>query len=101
MRIDKTAPDGAGAISLNEVVHRISNRLSAHADALDLFRSKLAAYGYMDLQEYSIQKYQHSSIQRYRVDGSFPRLVAQSVPAQIVSLHYELSLPALAGWLKG
>jgi hypothetical protein len=101
MRIDKTAPDRTGAISLNDVVYRISDRLSAHIDALDLFRSKLVAYGYMDLQEYSVQKYQYSAMQRYGVDESFPRLTTQSVPTQVVSLHYELSLPALADWQKG
>lgn len=101
MRIDKVAPDRAGAFSLNDVVYRIYDKLSSHAEALGLFRSKLAAYGYMDLQEYSEQKYQHSAVQRYRVDESFPRLTTHSVPAQIVSLHYELSLPALADWLKG
>ena len=101
MRIDKCAPDRAGAISLNDVVYRISDRLSSSVDALDVFRSKLAAYGYIDLQEYSEQKYKYSAMQRYRVDESFPRITARSVPAQIVSLHYELGLPALAGWLKG
>jgi hypothetical protein len=101
MRIDKAAPGRAGVISLNDVVYRINGKLSSYADALDLFRGKLAAYGYMDLQEYSEQKYQHSAIQRYRVDKSFPRLTAHSIPAQIISLHYELSLPAVADWLKG
>jgi len=101
MRIDKVAPDRAGAISLNDVVYRISDRLLSHVDALDLFRSKLAAYGYIDLQEYSEQKYQYSAMQRYKVDESFPRLTSRSVPAQIISLHYELSLPALADWQKG
>jgi hypothetical protein len=101
MRIDKVAPDRTEAIPLNEVVHRVSDRLSGNVDALDLFRTKLTAYGYIDIQEYSEQKYRCSAIQRYCVDKSFPRLTAQLVPAQIVSLHYELSLSALADWKKG
>lgn len=100
MRIDKVAPDRAGAISLNEVVHRISERLIGNADALDLFRAKLSAYGYIDLQEYSEQKYYWSGKQSYRVDDSFPKLTATNVPAQIVSAHYELNLPSLVGWEK-
>jgi hypothetical protein len=97
-RIDKTAPDRAGAFSLNEVVFRISEMLIGSAEAIDLFRSKLSAYGYIDLQEYSEQKYCCSGTQRYRVDESFPKLTAANVPSQVASLHYELSLPALADW---
>jgi hypothetical protein len=98
-RIDKVAPERAGAISLNDVVRRISYKLTG--ETLDLFRAKLYAYGYIDLQEYSEQKYHCSATQRYRVDDSFPRLTCESVPTQIVSVHYELSLTSLAEWLKG
>lgn len=101
MRIDKAAPDKVGAVSLNDIVYRILDRISSNIDALDLFRSKLAAYGYIDLYEYSQQKYYCSAMQCYRVDQAFPRLTRQSVPTQIVSVHYELSLPALLPWLKG
>lgn len=99
-RIDKTAPEKAGAFSLNDVVRRISFILAGNAEALDLFCAKLSAYGYMDLQEYSEQKYFCSSTQRYFVDESFPKLTRANVPAQISALHYELDLPSLAGWRK-
>jgi len=100
MRIDKVAPERIGAISLNDIVHQISGKLSTHMDALDLFRTKLTAYGYIDLQDYSEQKYHYSALQRYRVDESFPQLTRKSVPVQIVSLRYELNLPSLADWQK-
>ncbi len=100
MRIDKAAPDKAGALSLNDAVHQISSKLIAATDALDLFHSKLCACGYIDLQEYSEQKYYCSGLQRYSVDGTFPRLIRQNVPIQVESLHYELSLSSLADWLK-
>lgn len=96
MRIDKVAPERANAFSLNDIVHRICNNLDS--DAFNLFRSKLVAYGYLDLQEYSEQKYYHSDTQRYNVDDTFPRLIAKLVPPQITSLHYELDLPSLANW---
>lgn len=101
MRIDKSAPDKAGALSLNSAVKQISSKLTDALDALDLFRSKLSAYGYIDLQEYSEQKYYCSGSQRYGVNGTFPRLIRQNVPTQVESLCYELSLPSLADWLKG
>lgn len=99
-RIDKASPDKAGAVTLNDIVRRMSTSLMGHADALDLFRTKLSQYGYLDLQEYSEQKYYCSGIQRYCVDESFPRLTSENVPPQVVSLHYELNLPSLMDWLK-
>jgi hypothetical protein len=100
MRIDKAAPDKSGALSLNDAVRQVSSRLTDASDALDLFRSKLSAYGYIDLQEYSEQKYFCSGSQRYDVNGTFPKLTRQNVPTQIESLHYELSLPSMTDWLK-
>lgn len=99
-RIDKAAPEKSGAFSLNDVVCRISSILVGDAEALDLFRAKLSAYGYMDLQEYSEQKYFCSSTQRYLVDESFPKLTKANVPAQVSALQYELDLPSLSGWRK-
>lgn len=101
MRIDKTAPDKSGALSLNDAVRQIGSKLTDASDVLDLFRSKLSAYGYIDLQEYSEQKYFCSGMQRYDVNDTFPKLTRQNVPAQIESLHYELSLPSMTDWLKG
>lgn len=99
-RIDKSPPDKAGAVSLNDIVRRMSASLIGNAEALDLFRTKLSQYGYIDLQEYSEQKYHCSGTQRYCVDDTFPKLTSDNVPAQVVSLHYELDLPSLAGWMK-
>jgi hypothetical protein len=97
-RIDKVAPDRPGAFSLNEIVRQISGLLIGTVEAFDLFQAKLNSYGYIDLQEYSEQKYYYSAKQRYCVDGSFPRLTAKNVPTQVAALHYELSLPALVNW---
>lgn len=97
-RIDKVAPERTDSISLNEVVQRISNRIEG--EALDLFCAKLYAYGYIDLREYSEQKYHCSATQRYCVNDFFPRLTRKTVASQIASLQYELSLPSLADWLK-
>lgn len=99
-RIDKAAPEKRGAFSLNDAVRRISSKLIGDVDALDLFRAKLIAYGYMDLQEYSEKKYFCSSTQRYLVNESFPKLIKANVPAQVTAVHYEIDLPSLTGWRK-
>lgn len=100
IRIDKAAPRKTGAFSLNDVVRRISSMIMGNAEALDLFRAKINAYGYMDLQEYSEQKYSYSGTQRYLVDELFPKLTRADVPSQVLSLHYELDLPSLEEWRK-
>ncbi len=97
-RIDKVAPERTGAISLNDVVYRISRLLINNTDALELFRAKLNEYGYIDLSEYSEQKYFCSGTQRFRVDENFPKLTAANVPTQVASAHYELDLPSLVDW---
>lgn len=101
LRIDKTAPEKNGAISLNDMVRQICEQLSGDSDALDSFRSKLATCGYIDLQAYSEQKYYCSGTQCYSVNETFPRMTKKTVPTQIVSLHYELNLPSLQEWQKG
>lgn len=99
-RIDKVAPEKSGAVSLNDVVRRVSEALIGSADSLDLFRTKLSQYGYIDLQEYSEQKYYYSGVQHYRIDEAFPKLTSTIVPKQVIALHYELDLPSLTDWLK-
>ncbi len=101
MRIDKASPDKAGALSLNDAVRQISNNIADTSDALDLFHSKLSAYGYIDLQEYSEQKYYCSGSKRYSVNDTFPRLIRRNIPSQVEALRYELSVSSLADWLKG
>jgi len=99
-KIDKISPDKKDSFSLNAIVYRIIERLADEPDALDLFRAKLNSYGYIDLQEYSEQKYYHSETIQYRVDESFPKLTTKDIPTQIIAANYELSLSSLAGWRK-
>lgn len=101
MRIDKTAPDKVGALSLNDAVRQICGMLSDASGSLDLFRSKLSAYGYIDLKEYSEQKYCYSGSQRYGISDNFPRIIRKNIPTQVESLHYELGVSSLSEWLKG
>ena len=99
MRIDKTAPEKSGAISLNDVVLQIKDFLLKETKALELFQAKLDTCGYIDLQEYSVQKYYFSGSHRYKVNESFPKISKNNVPIQVISLHYELDIPSIENWL--
>ncbi|MBP2850392.1 PD-(D/E)XK motif protein [Dickeya oryzae] len=81
--------------------YRIRKKSSYSTEALETFQQKLTSYGYIDLQEYSETKYHFSKMQRYIVNDSFPRIIKNNVPNEVVSLNYELSLPSLDKWLKG
>ena len=100
MRIDKSAPERRGAFSLNEIVLTVKDSLQDNADAIDVFQNKLSAYGYIDLPEYSMQKYYYSGCQKYHVNATFPKLVRVNVPQQVNSVKYDLNLPALTNWIK-
>ena len=100
MRIDKTASEGVNAQSLSDVVNRINALLKENSDAKELFQVKLTKYGYMDLQEYSEQKYKLSAVQHYQVDASFPRLTRSMVYSQVISACYSLDLPSLDFWKR-
>jgi len=99
-RIDKVAPEKKGAFSLNDVVNRIYALFTDDVETTDLFRAKLIAYGYIDLHEYSIQKYCHTGTSKYCVNESFPKLTTKNIQKQIVSAHYELSIPSITHWEK-
>jgi len=100
MRIEKVAPDRSGGISLNDAIRQIEEKISEDDDALELFKTKLITYGYINVREYSEQKYQLQSMQCYCVDSSFPRFTKKSVPSQIVSIQYDLDIPSLEKWQK-
>lgn len=101
MRVDKVPPSKSNAVSLNDIVNRIRKRISFNSEALEIFQHKLVSYGYIELQEYSEEKYYLSKIQRYTVNESFPKLIKENVRNEIVSTNYELNLPSLDKWLKG
>jgi len=98
MRLDKCAPEHSGAISLGGQVDLVLSRVAEDSDALSLLESKLARYGYIDLPEYREQKYIFSGETRFRVDGAFPKLTADTIPSQIISVQYAISLAGIEAW---
>lgn len=98
MRVDKCAPGKKGAFSLNEMVGAVSKLLRDDPDALTLLEAKLSKYGYIDLPDYSEQKYFYSGCQAYLVDSKFPRLIRGYLPVQIAAVQYTLSILGLKNW---
>ena len=100
MRVDKCAPAQAGAFTLHKLVHQIIGMLNVNVEATDIFVLKLGSVGYIDMPEYDQQTFVFSSKAKYTVDETFPCLVRNSLPPEIVNLNYVLSLPSLEAWKK-
>lgn len=97
-KVDKCAPEKAGAFSLYSLVHRLIFILNNSPDAVELFIEKLNLIGYIDLQDYDKQKYLFYSRKVYIVDKSFPRLCRSALPTEMVNCSYILNLPSLVDW---
>ncbi len=98
MHLDKCAPERSGAVSLGEQVDFALSQAADDPDALSLLENKLAKYGYIDLPEYREQKYIFSGKVCFRVDADFPRLIADTVPSQVISAQYTISLVGIEAW---
>ncbi|MFZ5759846.1 MAG: PD-(D/E)XK motif protein [Thermodesulfobacteriota bacterium] len=88
-------PDSDRSLSLNDAVHRIENELT-DAEGLEDFYAKLAAYGYVPVQEYDLPKLQVTSKHSYRVTQNFPRLVRAHLPEGVTRVSYEIELEKLS-----
>ena len=96
--IDGTGPGETQSITLNGKVEQVRSFLNVAPAALDGFDAKLLSCGYVDCPEYSQQWYRISGYRRYAIYAGFPRLVRATVPDEIVSVQYVLSLQALESW---
>lgn len=99
-RIDKCAPAQSGSVTLYRIVHDIIAKLTLSPGALDDFLLKLAAVGYIDMQEYDSNYFVISSKQYYTVDDTFPKLCRAELPEQIICAEYQIDLPSIAPWIK-
>lgn len=88
---------GDDRISLVDVVSEIKTKLENNARYLDRFDLKLYKYGYRKNHENEYRENQFRFIEEreYIVNDSFPKLVGNNVPSEIVSCKYELSLAAI------
>lgn len=96
--IDKTTSNELNSFSLKGKLDEINNYLIKVQDAYKLFNSKLLKIGYIELKEYSEQFYTFSGFKRYLIDSAFPRLIKDSIPSQIISASYDISLSAIENW---
>lgn len=97
--LDKTTSSGASTLSLNEIVNQVSSKMSRE-DSVDLFKMKLARYGYQDKNsdEYSSCRFRLGEIRRYNVLPDFPRLTKDNVSPSIIEAQYQIDLPSVENY---
>lgn len=100
-RVDPCAPETKDAIVLPELVGSIERLIRVDPSEIERFTVKLNEVGYIDLDEYKKLTYKFSSYADYDVNESFPRLVREDAPSQVINCTYLLSLPAIDTWKRG
>lgn len=87
----REAPEATQARSLNELVSTIEADLT-EAEAIEEFGRRIAAYGYVPLQEYDRPRFLVAGVQAYRVEGDFPRIVRSGLSAGITRVMYQIDI---------
>ncbi len=83
------------AISLNEVIEQVY--LSLNDDkTIEMFSEKLAAAGYVRMNQYNTPALIVTGADAYCVEGDFPRLIRSLLPNSIVNVSYKLLLHEIA-----
>jgi hypothetical protein len=80
--------------SLNQIIAE-AQRIMAGSDVAFEFESKLAAFGYIPLQEYNHPKFTVVDKQSYEVNEQFPRITRSELQTGITSVRYQIELEQL------
>lgn len=87
--------------SLNSLVNEIRNLASSSDQTSEAFNDALLNVGYIyPHTEYDTNKWKFRSTRCYAIDNEFPRLTPISVPSEIESVSYTISLASCEKWKK-
>ena len=96
VRIEETGIAVADAITAPLLVERIANRLGGDPGALTTFRASLSFLGWQEHARHHALAVRVVSIDRFTVEGGFPRLILTTVPAGVEDADYTILLPESA-----
>lgn len=94
VRLDQTGTDAEGAITAAGLIERLRERLIEDPAAANEFESRLAAAGWHDHSDHQSFAVLVVDVERYAVEGDFPRLTRGLVPEGVLEVKYDISLPA-------
>lgn len=99
--VDESSCTDPKAASVNDYVRAIRDCLQNAPKALQSLERKLVSLGYVDKKTYDDIYFIHSRPDFYEVDETFPKLITENVPKQIVGVRYDLSLVGIEPWKAG
>lgn len=95
---DPTSPTDKRGITLMGQINEVRSALDINFEAKNLLEEKLLRAGYIDLPEYNKQPFRIEGKKKYRVEDDFPRICRDTIPNEISSLEYKLSIQSLTPW---
>jgi hypothetical protein len=93
VRLENTGVDAEGAINAAQLVGQLRSRLGQAPNALQTFEMLLRFVGWDDAADSEAVTVRLDRIDRYEVDGGFPRLTSATVPPAIIEATYTIVLP--------
>ena len=96
--IDESSVTDSKAFSVKSYIDDFRELISDAPAASILFEQKLVSVGFVDKTAYENMFFLIGERSYYRVNDTFPKLVTDNVPIEIVAAEYNLSLPGLFPW---
>lgn len=101
MFVDDSNKTDLSAFSVTSLITEIRDILSDAPEASRIFEEKLVNVGYLDKSVYDEMFFTVGDTYFYSVDDTFPRLVTEKVPSEIVGVRYDLSIAGIEPWKVG
>ncbi len=97
--LDKTNEESINAISLNDLVEQIGNRITSF-EAYKVFNNKLSEVGYFYDEEYDKYIYKFIRINTYLVNEEFPKIKVEELKEGVVRVSYDILLKDINKFMR-
>jgi hypothetical protein len=94
-----TTVDQDQGMSLNDLVSAVEQKIES-AEVLAQFLERLAATGYIPLDQYNEPKFLVLEEKTFQVDQGFPKLTKDTMPPGIEKATYEIDLSAIESFIS-
>ncbi|HKM35781.1 MAG TPA: PD-(D/E)XK motif protein [Lachnospiraceae bacterium] len=99
--IDDSSKTDIHAFSVAGLVAEFRDVLNDAPEANRIFEEKLVSVGYLDKSAYEEIYFTVGNTDYYYINDTFPRLVTETVPTEIVGVKYDLSIVGIESWKVG
>ena len=99
--IDDSSKTDIHAFSVAGLVAEFRDVLNDAPEANRIFEEKLVSVGYLDKSAYEEIYFTVENTDYYYINDTFPRLVTETVPTEIVGVKYDLSIVGIESWKVG